>query len=124
MIHTYVCVPTVYRLMFTCEMQILEEDDMSFEDDGYLQYFSDTLLVTEARLQSWTNDLKMDATEEDNDQENTCDNFGNALLKCVAGMMNEQVGVSVDVMYNTENFGLHRLALFSRVVRTLYQNMP
>ena len=99
---TYSSLIIIAVCMFACKLQVLEVGGMCFQDDDLLCYFRDRLLITAARLQSWTIDTTMNVMEKDSNQQNvdssTCNNFGNALLECIAGMPNEQVGVSVDAM--------------------------
>ena len=64
--------------------------------EDLLPYFRDRLLLTAAKLQSWTDDVARGEDGVGLDSESaTCDNFGKALLECIAGIPTEQVGVHV-----------------------------
>ena len=54
--------------------------------------------MTAAKLQSLTDDAARGEDGGGLDGESaTCDNFGKALLECIAGMPTEQVGVHVAI---------------------------
>ena len=74
--------------------------------EDLLPYFRDRLLMTAAKLQSWTDDV---ARSEDGvlDSESAmCDHFGKALLECIAGMPTEQVGV-YSYLFDMLKFSCH-----------------
>lgn len=79
-------------------MQVLEEGGMAVEDpesNDLLDYFRDVVLVTAARLQSWSEDEKVEP-QRDSIPSTGCVDFGNELLECITGMSPQEVR-SVDV---------------------------
>ena len=95
------------------------------ESNDLLDYFRDVILMTAARLQSWTEE-KVEAVPDSVPE--SCDDFGNELLECITGISPQEVHISVDVcyyqQYNKKNVNediivlLHRLALISSMVYT------
>ena len=66
------------------------------ESNDLLDYFRDVILMTAARLQSWTEE-KVEAVPDSVPE--SCDDFGNELLECITGMSPQEVHISVDVCY-------------------------
>lgn len=78
--------------------------------EDLLPYFRDSLLMTAAKLQSWTDDVARSEDGGLDNESSTCDNFGKSLLECIAGMPTEQVGVAISVDNHINIFLLCRLA--------------
>ena len=75
-------------------MQILEEGGISVQDtesNHLLDYFRDVVLVTAARLQSWTSETTPIGKHVSN--ETPCEDFGNELLHGISGLLPQEVGI-------------------------------